>query len=216
MTDFVEIEDDEEFILGWEVMEAKYGRELTEEEVRKELKSEYEDEFLDLELYAKEFEEDVARYQEWLAFKADEQHRESEQNDEKSAHQQIAEELHYALCSPPIGDDDEISDDDFDQWVEGINLIIKEKLDFYSILRFGSLVRKDAARHSAAMKADKRHEENRSMKAEAFEWIDANSDQFKSLDSMAEAIAGKVVPVAFRTARKWVGEHKKLRSAGTE
>lgn len=216
MTDFVEIEDDEEFILGWEVMEARYGRELTDEEVRKELKAEYESEFLDLELYAKEFEDDVARYQDWLAFKYEEQQREAEQEEDNSVHQQIAEELQHALRNPNIGEDGEISDDDFDQWVEGVNRIIKEKLDFYSLLRFGAIVRRDAARHSAAMKAGKRHEENRSMKAQAFEWIDANAAQFKSLDGMAAAIAGKVLPVAFRTARKWVGEHKKLRAAGTE
>lgn len=61
--------------------------------------------------------------------------------------------------------------------------------------------------------AAKRHEENRAMKADVFSWLDANMSNFKSMDKAAEAIASKVAPIAVRTARDWVGEWKKLRSA---
>ena len=60
-----------------------------------------------------------------------------------------------------------------------------------------------------------RHQENRAIKQDVFAWLDTNMQNFKSMDSAAEAIAGKVAPVKFRTARDWVGEWKKLRSTGT-
>lgn len=60
-----------------------------------------------------------------------------------------------------------------------------------------------------------RHAENRAFKRDVFAWCDKNMHQFKSMDAAAEAIAGKVVSVAFRTARDWIGDWKKLRSAGT-
>ena len=58
------------------------------------------------------------------------------------------------------------------------------------------------------------HAENRAMKQDVFAWLDTNMPNFKSMDSAAEAIAGKVAPVKFRAARDWVGEWKKLRSTG--
>ena len=64
--------------------------------------------------------------------------------------------------------------------------------------------------------AEKRHAESRSMKAEIFAWLDVNMCRFRSMDGAAEAIAGKVVPIAFRTARAWVGEWKKVRAASKE
>ncbi|MFL6676111.1 MAG: hypothetical protein ACJ8LG_22815 [Massilia sp.] len=57
-----------------------------------------------------------------------------------------------------------------------------------------------------------RHKENREMKLEVFEWLTQNIDRFNSLDGAAEAIAGDVVPIKFRTARGWVGQWKKLSS----
>lgn len=63
--------------------------------------------------------------------------------------------------------------------------------------------------------ASKRHAENRDMKNEVFQWLDLNMSSFKSMDEAAEAIAGKVQPVKFRTARDWVGQWKKLRSPST-
>jgi hypothetical protein len=63
--------------------------------------------------------------------------------------------------------------------------------------------------------ADAAHVENRALKKEAFAWCDANMKNFPSMDSAAGALQ-KVVPVAFRTARSWVGDWKKqLPPAGT-
>ena len=52
------------------------------------------------------------------------------------------------------------------------------------------------------------------MKVEVFAWLNLNFDKYKSMDATAEAIAGKIVPVTFRTARKWVKEYKDMQSAG--
>lgn len=58
-----------------------------------------------------------------------------------------------------------------------------------------------------------RHKENHAMKAEVFVWLDTNRQKFRSMDATAQAIT-KLQPIAFRTSRDWVGEWKKLRSAG--
>lgn len=60
--------------------------------------------------------------------------------------------------------------------------------------------------------AHARHRENHSMKAQVFDWCDTESNGFKSMDAMAEAVAGKVVPVSFRTARTWISEWRRLRA----
>lgn len=62
--------------------------------------------------------------------------------------------------------------------------------------------------------ANARHTENRAMKADAFTWLDANMPNLSSLDAAATALT-RQQPVAFRTARSWVDDWKKLRSAGT-
>ena len=64
-----------------------------------------------------------------------------------------------------------------------------------------------------AARALKRHAENHAMKAEIFEWLDAQT-QFRSIESAAMAIT-KQIPIAHVTARDWYKEWKKLRSAGT-
>ena len=60
-----------------------------------------------------------------------------------------------------------------------------------------------------------RHAENNAMKADVFRWLDSNMTKFKSMDAAAGAIAGKIAPVVFRTARTWITEWKTIRSAGT-
>jgi hypothetical protein len=69
--------------------------------------------------------------------------------------------------------------------------------------------KKDAPRRNA----NKRHAENHQLKNDVFSWLDKNMHNYKSMDSAAEAIAGKIVPMKFRTVRNWVGQWKKLRSA---
>lgn len=66
---------------------------------------------------------------------------------------------------------------------------------------------------AASKAAIMRHAENRAMKAQVFAWCDENMTQFQSMDRAAESIAGKLVPVAFRTARDWIGAWRKERSA---
>jgi len=91
---------------------------------------------------------------------------------------------------------------------------IKENLDEDSIWEFVRLAGKMAISLQNKGNALKRHAENHALKQTAFSWCDANMAKFKSMDSAAEAIAGKLVPVTFRTARDWIGEWKKLRSTG--
>jgi hypothetical protein len=59
-----------------------------------------------------------------------------------------------------------------------------------------------------------RHAENRAMKHEVHTWLASNMVSFKSMDAAAQAIT-KQQPISFRTARDWVGEWRKLRSART-
>lgn len=66
----------------------------------------------------------------------------------------------------------------------------------------------------AKIAADARHVENRQMKADVFQWCERNLQDYRSMDAAAEAIAGNVVPVTFRTVRGWIGEWKKQQSAG--
>ena len=53
------------------------------------------------------------------------------------------------------------------------------------------------------------------MKSDVFTWLDSNRAKFKNKSDAAEAIAGKVVPIKYRTAYDWIGAWEKLRSAGT-
>lgn len=66
---------------------------------------------------------------------------------------------------------------------------------------------------TSRLAANRRHVENRAMKEQVFQWLDEHFKNFRSMDKAAEEIAGKVVPISFRTARAWVGQWKKLRSA---
>jgi len=74
-----------------------------------------------------------------------------------------------------------------------------------------------AIRARAARAAAARHKETNAMKQQAFEWLSQNRGQYKSMDSTADALQ-KVVPVVWRTARDWVGLHKKMmeKKADTE
>lgn len=77
-------------------------------------------------------------------------------------------------------------------------------------MQLGSLLRRINAREGAVA----RHQENRTLKAEVFAHLDANPPPYRGKDKAAESIAGKLVPVSFRTARKWIDDWEKLRSAG--
>jgi hypothetical protein len=63
--------------------------------------------------------------------------------------------------------------------------------------------------------ATARHAENRALKLEVFQWCDDNMANAPSMDAAAGQVAGVIVPLSWRTVRDWMGEWKKLRSAGT-
>jgi hypothetical protein len=95
----------------------------------------------------------------------------------------------------------------------------KRLIDSSSIVHFLELVLANADTTIARLKAEKLHEEHRAMKVDVFNWLDEKFEDFrstgKSMDDIAqEQIAGKLVPLKFRTVREWMTEWKKLRSAG--
>ena len=96
---------------------------------------------------------------------------------------------------------------------EALDALIGNALNHRSMGYFVDLILEHHESARQAARAIKRHAENHAMKADVYVWLDANMQRFKSMDSAAEAISGKVAPIAFRTARDWVGEWKKLRSA---
>lgn len=100
-------------------------------------------------------------------------------------------------------------------WMARMNTAIDADLDHRSIAHFVDLIVAWSDRAGQTAKALKRHAENHAMKDEVFCWLDENMRNFRSMDKAAEAIAGKVVPIAVRTARRWVGEWKNVRSTGT-
>jgi hypothetical protein len=64
--------------------------------------------------------------------------------------------------------------------------------------------------------ADKTNAENRALRAFALEHYEKHRASFSSVEAAAQAIAGKIVPVAHRTVRDWIASHNKSkRSAGT-
>lgn len=77
----------------------------------------------------------------------------------------------------------------------------------------GILLPGDILKRNARKGAMSRHAENHAMKALVFDWYSENGANFRSMDKAAEAIAGKLVPVSFRTARVWLAEFKKVRLA---
>lgn len=77
---------------------------------------------------------------------------------------------------------------------------------------YGYLIEGEERQYLARKAANIRHAENRSMKESVLRWCDAHLNDFKSMDAAAEAIAGKLVPIKFRTAREWIGEWKKSQS----
>ncbi len=67
----------------------------------------------------------------------------------------------------------------------------------------------------AKLGADARHREDRAIKAEIMKWLDENRTPDLNGDQTATAIAGKLAPISWRTARDYITEWKrKQRSAG--
>jgi hypothetical protein len=87
--------------------------------------------------------------------------------------------------------------------------IIRENIDADSLIHFVRLVLSDQGRAGATV----RHAETRAMRDEVWRWCDAHMSQYRSMDAAAAAIAGKLVPVTFRTVRGWIGEWRNRQSA---
>jgi hypothetical protein len=101
-----------------------------------------------------------------------------------------------------------------DEYKLKVNNAIKANLDLHSIWSFIEIVAANYKSIDASRSANIKHSGNRSRKAKVFSWLDSNMVKFKSMDAAAQAIANHE-PIAFRTARDWVGDWKKLRSTGT-
>lgn len=89
---------------------------------------------------------------------------------------------------------------------------VREHIDESSIYDLLELVLEHSDATKARINAFKRHAESHAMKADVFAWLDTNMVNYKSMDAAAQAIT-REQPIVFRTARGWVGEWKKLRSA---
>jgi hypothetical protein len=116
-----------------------------------------------------------------------------------------------------LADTDDIDGEGNGEWEARLNLAIEKHLDansFHYLIKIASSESvKDFSSALARKGAHKRHKEHREIKAAIFEWLDVNRSNYKSMDATAKAII-KQQPIAFRTAREWVGEWKKLRPAG--
>ena len=134
---------------------------------------------------------------------------------DRTQEKKVAEDLFCEILSPPFEDDsDTLGDAEFLAWIKRVNEIIRTRLDFYSLCELLEMSTENDTTQKAFRMALKRHSENHAMKADVFVWLDANMPNFKSMDAAAQAIT-KQQPIAFRTARDWVGKWKKVRSTGT-
>lgn len=61
--------------------------------------------------------------------------------------------------------------------------------------------------------AKERHKENYALRDDIFAWCETNMGPHRTIDSAAEEVSKKVVPVKFRFAQKCISEWKKLQSA---
>lgn len=69
----------------------------------------------------------------------------------------------------------------------------------------------EAVRANALAAAKARHREHHAMKVQVFQWCAEHLGSYPSMDAAAEAVTGtkKLVPIAFRTARAWIGDFRK-------
>jgi hypothetical protein len=87
------------------------------------------------------------------------------------------------------------------------------RLQFHQVAHKTDILAEEKAKQKVSLAASKaaikRHAENHAMKDEVFAWCARHLQDYASMDSAAEAVAGRIVPVAFRTARSWIGEYRK-------
>lgn len=115
----------------------------------------------------------------------------------------------YAAFNEP-----DISLYELDSIVSQMDSSISDNLDHASMPHFVEMI---ASNHESALqaaKSAKRHAENYAMQEDIYQWMDENWKPGMSFDSAASEIAGKVVPLAWRTVREHITDWNKLRSAG--
>ena len=206
MSEFNEALGDDDLASWDELLENHYGRPLTQVELKHEA-----DLLHGLPMTAAESEDELHSQAGWMELKAGLIQREFEiaQREKK-----VAEDLYGELLSPPMSDDGTADDGEFFAWVDRINEIIRTRLEAGSLFELMEMCAANDVSQKALRMALKRHSENHAMKADVFTWLDTNMPNFKSMDAAAQAVT-KQQPIAFRTARDWVGEWKKVRSTGT-
>lgn len=92
------------------------------------------------------------------------------------------------------------------------------RLQFHQVAQKTDTLAEEKAKQRVSLAASKaaikRHAENYAMKEQVLVWCAEHLHEYASMDAAAEAVAGKLVPVTFRTVRGWVGEfRKKVQSA---
>ena len=166
----IDIDDDEP--VWWDVLEEQYGRPLTEAELIKEIKASYEEEFL--ELTDEELQDDLKRQREWMAYKQEAAVKQEKDALTKSCAKTAADDLWSELCNPPIDEHGDLSSDGYERWVDNVNRVIKERIDFHSILEIMRKAEEIGISRQAAAQAVKRHSENHAIRDEIYAWLDAN------------------------------------------
>lgn len=73
-----------------------------------------------------------------------------------------------------------------------------------SVESFGGPYGPKLASTIARSGANAKNEDNRELKIYALEWFEANKSTFNTLEAAAQAIAGKVVAMKYRTVRSWL------------
>ena len=209
----LDYDDEDDEPMFWDVVEERYGRPLSEEEWRAEIRASYASECL--ELTEAEMLEDLQKQKDWLMFKGEIAARDAARKIEEERPTLEATKFWDMMLCPPIEDDDSVDEVKFENWVQSINEHIRTSLDFDAMLEVLHLYKESVAKNQALWSALKRHTENHALRDAVYVWADQNIKPGMALDSAASDVAGKVVPLKWRTVREHLTEWKKLRSAST-
>lgn len=99
-------------------------------------------------------------------------------------------------------------------WPDWMDETLRRDLDHKSLKHFIELVLDFYDGASQAERANSGHADSHVLRDEIYRWLDENKTDDMSLDAAAEAMAGKIIPLKFRTVREHCTEWKKLRAAG--
>ncbi|GAB3480297.1 hypothetical protein [Polaromonas eurypsychrophila] len=202
-------DEDDEFSI-WDSLEEQYGRPLTLTELKDELIL-----ITGHELTDEEFAENLRNKAEWDAYKEKLRAIEEKSKEEAERPTKTAEAFWDLMMCPPIDDDDSVNDARYEKWVQTINQHIRTSMDIYAVMEVIRLHEESVVKSTARRNALKRHTENHQLRDAVYTWADKNIKPGKSLDDAASDMAGKVVPLKWRTVREHLTEWKKLRSAST-